>query len=278
MEQTYLASAGLIPVQADLSDFARRMVAQIHRQIGVYEPKRVHRRVESRGWRQRLENYEWSGRGFAENKIEVAGLASGLESIARKIDAGQQLSQGETRNAQEIVSRIFSWGRVGKAADQKNPDIDRISSVILSALRWEAVGSAPMNSGWTKVAALSTDWVERIGRTPQVIFDSRVAHSMIRNAERLADIEEQALLSVLEQHLRRLPGRGGSRQVVGPKSRWRSGYKQWNAQFFASYLIRLMRDALNQDVTSFGLMPVPGDSQRAWTTRGVEMVLFMDGY
>jgi hypothetical protein len=39
-----------------------------------------------------------------------------------------------------------------------------------------------------------------------------------------------------------------------------------------------MRDVLNDPSRAYPKMPLPAGADGLWTTRGVEMVLFMDGY
>ena len=138
-----------------------------------------------------------------------------------------------------------------------------------------------MDSGWTKVAALSTHWLEGSERTPQIIYDSRVANALIRNVERLAAEDDNECLSAifpcLSHHLRKVSGRGGTRDRPY-QFPWKSGYGSWDAQYFASLLVCLMRTALNSEPQRYGLMPIAGKPDGVWTMRGVEMVLFMDGY
>lgn len=284
INQTYLTASGLAPVYADLRLLAQRIVAQIHQDTSVYKPKRARGRVStiSRGWRERLKKYEWPyGTGFADASHQVAALAASLRALSVKLDQGQQLSPQEGHQLQKATHRVFQWGGVTRGASKENPSVDLISSVILSALQWQRVNTAPMDSGWTKVAAFSTDWLDGTDRTPQVIYDSRVANALLRNVEKLSkgDYGEWllGLLPTLQHHLRAVPGRGGNRDQPY-QLRWKSGYGRWDAQFFASLLVRMMRDALNEDPRRYGLMPIADAPDRAWTMRGVEMVLFMDGY
>jgi hypothetical protein len=284
INQNYLTSSELGPYCADLSLLAQRMVAQIDQDTSVYRPKRARGRVStiSRGWRERLRNYEWPyGVGFAEASHQVAILSDSLRALSVKLDQGQQLSPHEGDQLQEATHRVFRWGGVTRGTSKENPSVDLISSVILSALQWQRVDAAPMDSGWTKVAAFSTNWLDGTDRTPQVIYDSRVANSLLRNVEKLreGDCAEWVLglLPTLQHHLRTVPGRGGTRDQPY-QFRWKSGYGRWGAQFFASFLVRMMRDALNEDPQRYGLMPIADSPDTAWTMRGVEIVLFMDGY
>ena len=282
--QTYLSAAGLAPVGVDLRLLAQRMVAQIDQDTSVYKPKRARGRVSttSRGWRDRLRNYEWPyGVGFADASRQVTALSDSLRALSVKLDQGQRLSAQEEHQLQQATHRVFQWGGVTRGTSKKTPSADLISSVVLSALRWRRISAAPMDSGWTKIAAFSTDWLESTDRMPQVIYDSRVANALLRNVEKLSksDYGEWllGLLPTLHQHLRTVPGRGGTRDQPY-QFRWKSGYGRWDAQFFASLFVRMMRDALNEDPQRYGLMPVADLPDSAWTMRGVEIVLFMDGY
>jgi hypothetical protein len=284
VKQTYLAWSGLVSFYPDLRLLARRIVAQIDQDTSVYIPKRARGRVStaSRGVARALENYEWPyGTGFADAYRQVAALADSLRALSVKLDQGQQLTPQEGHQLQEATYRVFRWGGVTRGASKKSPSVDLISSVILSALRWQRIDTAPMDSGWTKVAAFGTDWLDGTDRTPQVIYDSRVANALLRNVEKLSKGDHGGwllgLLPTLQHHLRTVPGRGGTRDQPY-QLRWKSGYGRWDAQFFASLLVRMMRDALNEDPRRYGLMPIADSSDSAWTMRGVEIVLFMDGY
>jgi hypothetical protein len=61
ISQTYLTKSGLAPFYADLRLLAERIVAQIHQNPGIYKPKQARGRVStiSKGWGERLRNYEW---------------------------------------------------------------------------------------------------------------------------------------------------------------------------------------------------------------------------
>jgi hypothetical protein len=284
VEQNYLASSGLMSFYPDLRLLAQRIVAQIDQDTSVYTPRRARGRVTTtlHGWSERLKNYEWPyGTGFVDASHQVAALADSLRLLSVKLDQGQQLSPQEGHQLQEATQRVFRWGGVTRGASKESPSVHLISSVILSALRWQRMDMAPMDSGWTKVAAFSTDWLDGTDRTPQVIYDSRVANSLLRNVEKLSRGDYGGwllgLLPTLQHHLRTVPGRGGTRDQPY-QLRWKSGYGRWDAQVFASLLVRMMRDALNEDPQRYGLMPNADSPDSAWTMRGVEIVLFMDGY
>lgn len=268
----------------DLRLLGQRLVRQIHETTSVYEPRRAKglRTVVSKGWRSRLLNYEWPYRTeFIEASKQVEQLADNLGELSQKIDRRYALSPAEGKALQQATRKVFEWGGVTRGASKQNPSVELITSVIRSAVLWEPISGAPMDSGWTKIAALSTHWLEGSKRTPQVIYDSRVANALIRNVERLAAGEDKEWLSALspclKQRLRKVSGRGGTRNEPY-QSQWKSGYRSWEAQYFGSFLVRLMRDALNSEPQRYGLMPRACEPDGFWSMRGVEMVLFMDGY
>lgn len=128
---------------------------------------------------------------------------------------------------------------------------------------------APMNSGWTKLAAIaSTTLTPRFHLT---IWDSRVAHSLIRRMDAwFASCSLQALPAAVAE-IGRVPGRGGTRASTQYQLAWPSGYRKWSAQFAGSELVREIRDELNARQWKLR-------DRARWTVRDVEMVLFMDGY
>jgi hypothetical protein len=284
-DSDYLESAGLTAARVDLELLAGRIVAQIQETVGDYRPKRARGRVypKSHDWQERLKNYEWpQGVGFVEASRRVTALTDSFRGLSIKLQNDQELSSEDGCELQEAALRVFRWGGVTRGASKQDPSPEVVSSVVRSALGWKREKSAPMDSGWTKVAAFSTDWLEDAGGMPQVIYDSRVANSLIRNVEKLYETDKggwlQDLQPALHQHLRQIQGRGGTRDKVAYTMNWKSGFGRWEAQYFASLLVRMMRDALNERPGEFGLMPMPDAPGRTWTTRGIEMVLFMDGY
>jgi hypothetical protein len=283
-DESYLQSSGLLPVSSELKLLAERIVTQIQDTEHFYRPKRAKGRKypSSLGWHERLKNYEWPhGVGFVEASRRVAAITTLFRELSFKLRNGKGLSSQEGLELQKAALAVFKWGGVTRGASKQNPSVEVVSSVVRSALKWQRENAAPMDSGWTKVAAFSTDWLEELGGTPQVIYDSRVANAMIRNVETLYSQEEvewlRILQPILHRHLRRIQGRGGTRNQPYTMN-WKSGFGRWDAQYFVSSLVRMMRDVLNENKNRYDSMPMPDGSCRNWTTRGVEMVLFMDGY
>lgn len=135
-----------------------------------------------------------------------------------------------------------------------------------------------MNSGWTKVAAFATAHLEGLdGGTPQVIWDSRVATSVIGRLDRILAADTQEDPRAIFPDIGTVPGQGGTRPREFAMV-WPVGYRRWATQISGSALVREIRDVLNERDNLYPHMPLSDGSTGRWTTRGVEMVLFMDGY
>jgi hypothetical protein len=135
-----------------------------------------------------------------------------------------------------------------------------------------------MNSGWTKVAALATAFLEgEPDRSPHVIWDSRVSTSIVVRLDQMligrpADVPRRTFPDIGV-----VPGQGGKRRWPQPLHQsWARAYRSWPAQEAGSLLVREIRDQLNRG--DYGWMPLPDGGEGRWTIRGVESVLFMDGY
>jgi len=140
-----------------------------------------------------------------------------------------------------------------------------------------------MNSGWTKVAAFATVHLEGMpDRHPQAIWDSRVSTAIVWRLDQLLAAAGAAEVPDALRDIGAVPGRGGTR----PRDlilRWRNGYGSWRCQFAGSRFVKAMRDVLNSrhrpsSAEGYARMPLPDGTCAPWTVRGVEMVLFCDGY
>jgi hypothetical protein len=260
----------------DRSSLVKKLVRWIH--IDPFQPcymKRPIRQIVI-GWDQRLCAYFWPnpGTGYAETEKKVAPLHECLSLLARKLETGQGWEPDDGCLAVEFANQVLFWGGV----PQNEVTLDKVRSVISNAVHGELVDSdAPMNSGWTKVAAFATAHLEgNIGRHPQVIWDSRVSTSIIHRLDRMLGARHK-IARVLFPDLGIVIGRGGTR----PRElicKWPIGYGKWSAQFAGSRVVKEIRDKLNDPNEQYPSMPLPGDGTGPWTIRGVEMVLIGDGY
>lgn len=222
------------------------------------------------GWRTRLDHYFWPRPevGYHATVRDLALLLTLAKELATTVGSWTSAQRAQ---AISFADQVFSWGGV----PQRKFDDKTVEAVIMSATQHKALPGALMNSGWTKVAAFATAHLEPEGTL--VIWDSRVAHSLIRRIDRLLVAQSVQTVPGYLKAIGRVPGGGGSRtpppqyHVKG----WGIGYKSWASVFAGSALVRAIRDELNareEMTTALGVRPEP------WTLRQVEMVLFMDGY
>ncbi|MDZ7802351.1 MAG: hypothetical protein U5K81_16350, partial [Trueperaceae bacterium] len=197
---------------------------------------------------------------------EAGELSSALEA-----NGGWTPTQRE--RATELARRMLAWGRVL----QKNGFApETVEAVFRRAHGMPSVDPAPMNSGWTKIAALATAYLEgHPSRYPHVIWDSRVSTSLTSRLEHAMVTRGMRDSSRVFPRIGAVAGRGGSRPRP-LQLRWAWAYGSWSSQEAGSELVREIRDVLNGEDHA----PMPGvdGGEEPWTVRGVESVLFMDGY
>ncbi len=232
------------------------------------------------GWNNRLQSYFWPN-----PRIDLAATDAHLEPIlarcavlALNVAADIPWTTAEQDDAVAVSHDIFQWG--GVPQNRATVTAVNVRNVFEAALTGIVNLGTPMNSGWTKVAAFATAHLEIGESTPnpqvQVIWDSRVSTSIIR---RLDNIFHNAGLATPPDEYARIglvPGRGGTRGLpLGLNFRWRNGYGSWNAQFAGSRFIQEVCKCLNSRKIKMTNM---AGNEANWTVRGVEMVLFGDGY
>lgn len=242
-----------------------------------------------RPWPDQLKNYEWSKKGYEQTNERLSELAAGVRDISKKIQNSAPLTEEELSALLTFARDVFEWGRVERGESKENATGRTVRDVISAGLTWDIPDkSVPMDSGWTKVAAIASDYVEENGGTPQVIFDSRVAASLLTSLDKILErkdcdrsLKPNRYLPGEIAELGYVPGRGGTRKENGRrehKYKWPNRYQNWKGQFAASRLVAAIRHALNDNPEKFGAMPISESAEGPWTVRGVEMVLFMDGH
>lgn len=223
------------------------------------------------GWRARLDAYFWPhpATGYSETSATLAPM---LDTARQLADSRRDWTEDQRKLAVEFAESVFLWGGVSQ---QQAYDWQHVEAVFASAIEGRERNGARMNSGWTKVAAFATAHLEP--ERGLVIWDSRVAHSLIRRIDRI--LLNQGYREVPTQFGRigLVPGRGGSRTQRNPYALkgWRSGYQKWSSVYAGSALVRAIRDELNNRERRSA---ADNAGWQPWTLREVEMVLFMDGY
>jgi hypothetical protein len=272
-----------LPTVSALATWVNCFVDQVH--AAPFQPMyrgKPHGPVV-RGWPARLGTYFWPNPATSAAAVTttVSGIVARLQPLVTAASAGTAWTPAEDALAVTLANEIFKWGRVPQDPATVTPQA--IRDVILSATSKSRAGTPPMNSGWTKVAAFASDHLEGSTVTwPEVIWDSRVATSVISRLDRCLEAANLPAVPPALAGIGRVDtGRGGTR----PRNctlRWPDGYRSWPAQFAGSRFVALVRDKLNSNPAKYGTMPELGSPSSGnggkWTVRGVEMVLFMDGY
>ena len=252
----------------------RALVARI--EVDPYQPMyrlKLHG-PPVKGWGKRLEAYFWPRPHFdykvtSERLSPLLGAASRLSA---KVDRNLNWTHEGQKEAVEFSLAVFRWGGV----PQPLPPAEDVRQVFETALSGVDRFGAPMNSGWTKVAAFATAHLENQAcRHPLAVWDSRVATSI------RARLDELFVEAGLRAPDKIFPDIGTVRGREGTRPRqlslhWPSGYRSWPCQFAGSRLIETIRDILNE--SSYPSMPLPDGGAARWTVRGLEMVFFGDGY
>lgn len=254
------APAGPIENRADI---ARRLVDWIDTE--PYQPRyRGHDFGEPvSGWAQRLQGYFWP-KPSAHLDANRERLAPLLSTAAELAETAGHWTDAERKRAAAFAQDVFVWGGV----PQRPFPEEATELVFVSALTGKKLDRALMNSGWTKVAAFAT--AHLAADRQLVIWDSRVAHSLIRRMDALLMANGHDAIPPYLADIGRVAGRGGTRNEVSYALRWSDGYGKWPSVFAGSALVREIRDELNRKRHQ--------PEAIKWTTRMVEMVLFMDGY
>ncbi|QDQ86148.1 hypothetical protein FMZ60_00020 [Alcaligenaceae bacterium SJ-26] len=248
------------------------LVATIHA-----EPFQPHYRGQPimkqvQGWDRRLTSYFWPKPDFgvAETETRLRPLLDQAAALQATLRNGQIWTEAEKQSAHQLAEAIFLWGGV----PQNNITTEKILAVFKSVNHGKQIERAPMNSGWTKLAAIAS--ASNGPANEHVIWDSRVAHSLLKRLDSILSASGITIPPDYLSHLGHIPGRGGSRTTAKYHINWPNGYQKWSSQFAGSEIVRKIRDELNKNIK---LYPVGTSNQGAtWTLREVEMVLFMDGY
>jgi hypothetical protein len=231
------------------------------------------------GWDKRLQAYYWPSPlcGYEQTCAGLDKLTGTGATLAAASQEPGGWDADEEAMAVKFANDVFVWG--GVPQDPATVTAANVLAVFVDALTDNRNSKALMNSGWTKVAAFATAHLENLdGGKPQVIWDSRVATSLIGRLNGIlaaAGTHENA--RAIFPDIGTVPGRGGSRPRAFSMS-WPIGYQRWATQICGSALVREIRDILNVQDSPYPPMPLGDGNTGRWTTRGVEMVLFMDGY
>lgn len=231
-----------------------------------------------KGWDKRLQSYFWPNQnvGLSATEARLKPILSKCKTLSTLVANDQPWKETHQAIAVDVANAIFKWGGV-----PQNPNTvtsTNVRKVFKAALSGRASPDTLMNSGWTKVAAFATAYLDtgKPHAAPQVIWDSRVSASIVRRLDSIFHGEGLKSLPTAYASIGLVAGQGGTRQNP-PKLilRWSNGYGRWDTQFAGSAFVRAVCQYLNEQ----GMKMTRADGKQSkWTVRGVEMVLFGDGY
>jgi hypothetical protein len=232
------------------------------------------------GWAARRATYFWptpseGGAAVAARQQTWAACAGAL--MAALAAPGRAWTPAEEADAIAVAHAVFEGGGVPQPPAKVSAS--RVRAVFDSVAAGRRVADAPMNGGWTKLAALASGaLVDEAGASRALVaWDSRVSHALIRRMDAWFVAAGLATVPAAVAQVGRVPGRGGSRLTARDRLAWPMGYGSWPAQFAGSALVREMRDVLVARGVPAGAI-AGSEASRPWSVTDVECVLAMDGY
>jgi hypothetical protein len=262
-------------------EFIKAMVAWIDEDPHqpMYQKQPVGEAVS--GWHDRLLAFFWPKprTGYLEYCFSASPLVYRAGLLAELVESGKEWSYDDKELAVKTANEIFMLAGV----PQREVTWQNVKAVIETALSGNEDSTAKMNSGWTFLASLSTAHLEgQPGRLPLISWNSRCSSSVISRLDFLLVEAGVKSLDGRFKNIGTIPGWGGTR----PRQfslKWPSAYRSWPAMFAAGRLAQSIVKILNTETDESGRlkykpMPIAGGKTGPWTSRGVQLVLFFDGY
>ena len=132
------------------------------------------------GWGERLSSYFWPNPevDYAYTFQLMDPWFSEAGTLSQRLIDNSCWTQAERTQAKDLAWQMLKWGGVTR---QKLFSEATVEAVFRRALGLQTARPVPMNSGWTKVAALlATAYLEGgSGQQPHAIWDSRVSTSLV---------------------------------------------------------------------------------------------------
>ncbi len=268
-------------LEASDEDFVKALVAWIDEDPfqPLYQKKPVGDAVS--GWHDRLLAFFWPKprTGYLEYSHAASPLVYRAQTLAESVLSGESWDYENRELAVKTANEIFMLAGV----PQREVTWQNVRSVIESALSADGASKAKMNSGWTYLASLATSiYEQQLDKLPLVSWNSRCSSSVLSRLDFLLSEAGSSNLGERFKHLGSIPGSGGTRPRAFSLE-WPSAYRSWKSIIAASRLVRMIVNELNSKTKENGElyykpMPLPGGKKGPWTSRGVQLVLFFDGY
>lgn len=233
-----------------------------------------------RGWDERLKLFSYAKNNktsdYVRDYFKCKKLLSRANTLQAKIKTATPWTAAECTEAVSLTKEIFKWGGVGKRLRHWNASTVR--KVFEASLRTKTTTTGiPINSSWTKVAAFAS------GRNGQVIWDSRVAMSLVWRLDSLLGGGAK-IRTTFPDLGPAAPATSGTRSMRNKSlmNKWPSTYQKWSGQYAGTAIANQIVKILNNKKYSYPQMPIPdgkgGYTKKQWDVWGVGQVLFMDGY
>ena len=157
----------------------RRLIDQLREEPHQPHFRQVPHGAPVQGWPARLQAYFWPHpvMNLRATQETMTPWFDEAAALSRRFLSGDGWMAEERRRAAVLAWSMLTWGGVTQQ--------DAFSEATVEAVFRRALGvagghDAPMNSGWTKVAALATAFLEGDPeRAPHVMWDSRVSTAIV---------------------------------------------------------------------------------------------------
>jgi hypothetical protein len=244
--------------------------------------------VEANGWPERLHYYCLATKSNPDFLNHLVWLHNIVEKV-RHADVSEIKTRHSARC--KFAIDILEWGGVTRGNTARVPAaIDAVIDTVQNGTRF---AHAPMNSGWTKIAAVYSLILS--GSPPQIIWDSRVSLSVctrLGNAAKGRGMDPAAVRKIFGGRLGWVAGRGGrrARLMALAKVWFPNRYGKWDAHFEGGAVVAEMAQILNANLSFYGkpdqsltkkdceqLKNLGIQPPKKWNPWLVACVLFMDG-
>lgn len=244
------------------------IIDQLVAQVSKHEFAHLNRNKatghSAHGWSGGLQMYSAN-----EKQPNPAGHFRWLNAILAKV-----AKCPDAQNQIKLANEILEWGGMRTRIKDTDAGHSLLCRVLTSAKRGEHVENAPMNSSYTKIAA-----VFGYGEGENTIWDSRVSTAV---CFRLACLLVNAKCTP-EDATRLFPDLG---YVAGMSKRvqrrlelvgryWPNVYQKWSGHFAAARLLKEIAHRLEEKNVSCPKIDSDSDAEK-WTPWKVNMVFFAD--
>lgn len=229
----------------------------------------------AQGWKGALSLFSLNNQSAPDPMQHIQWIKNIQPTLIQRVPPPPHLGN----NIIQLATTILQWGGVTRGNLGKlnnNPNI--LYDIIITARTRKVKNNAPMNSGWTKIAAFFA-----ISQgTPNVIWDSRVScalcNGIMRECNLLGITSNRAHL--LFPYIGYIAGRGGTRPRLLPVLRrfWPNGYGKWDFHFSGASLVDNIVQQLNTMPHEAPCTLHTISGQAKWSRWEVAMALFVMGY